>query len=352
MKVSAWLGGVLLLTVGLPATAGLMNRRALERVNSRLCGRVIDYTHHNGTDNRIWSEALHERRDMYVYVPPGYDPSRRYPLVFFLHGFTQDEDFFLQYQVEQFDRVIASGQMPPCIIAAPDGSIQGRPTFFRSASFYCNSNAGRYEDYLLQDVWNFLVTHYPIRPEREAHALTGVSMGGSAAFRLGIEHRDRFGVVVGFMPPLNLRWVDCRGHYRTKFDPCCWGWRTELRPYELIGRFFGVIPVRFRTLSDPLFGRGPQVIDELSRINPIEVMDRCDLREGELEMYVAYGGQDELNVDAQVESFLYRARQRGLTVAVDYDPKGKHDLATGLRLFPSLIEWLAPRLAPYSPGSP
>src|SRR5262249_47246123 len=173
-------------------------------------------------------------------------------------------------------------------------------TFFNSASFFCNSQAGRYEDFLLEDMWNFLVTQFPIRPEREAHALAGVSMGGSAAFHLGIKHRDRFKVVAAFAPPLNLRWVDCHERYRADFDPCCWGWRSQLRPNELIGRFVGILPVRFRTLSDPLFGRGPHVLEEVSRINPIEVLDRYDLREGELDMYVAYGGRDELNIAAQV----------------------------------------------------
>ena len=34
----------------------------------------------------------------------------------------------------------------------------------------------------MTDVWNFLTTSFPILPEREAHALVGPSMGGSAAF--------------------------------------------------------------------------------------------------------------------------------------------------------------------------
>jgi len=79
------------------------------------------------------------------------------------------------------------------------------------------------------------------------------------------------------------------------------------------------------------------------------MLDSYDLREGELGMYIGYGGRDQFNIDAQVESFLYRARQRGLTVGVGYDPDGKHDLATALRLMPAALEWLYPRLAPYAP---
>jgi hypothetical protein len=64
-------------------------------------------------------------------------------------------------------------------------------------------------------------------------------------------------------------------------------------------------------------------------------------------MYIAYGGKDEFNIDAQVESFLYRCKQRGLTVAVGYDPKGHHDIPTAVRLMPDLFDWLGAQLAPY-----
>jgi len=69
-------------------------------------------------------------------------------------------------------------------------------------------------------------------------------------------------------------------------------------------------------------------------------------------MYVAYGGRDEFNIDAQVESFLFRACQRGLTVGVGYDPKGRHNERTGLRLFPGAIEWAAPRIPGPRPCGP
>src|SRR5207244_263477 len=104
--------------------------------------------------------------------------------------------------IEKFDQAIACGRLPPLIIVSPDGSIQGRPSYINNASFFLNSRAGNFEDYILIDVWNFAVQHYPIRPEREAHMIVGVSMGGSAAYRIGIEHQDRFKIIVGFFPGL------------------------------------------------------------------------------------------------------------------------------------------------------
>jgi S-formylglutathione hydrolase FrmB len=347
--------GVLLLLVTSPmclATAPLPTHHVdICKLNRELHGQVVDYTKHGGADRRIWSNALGQCRDMYVYLPPGYDPARQYPLVIWLHGFMQDEESFVKHVVRDLDDVMACGELPPAIVVAPDGSIYGKATYFSAGSFFINSRAGNFEDYIIQDVWPFMTAHYPIRPEREAHAIVGVSMGGFAAYNLGFKYSSIFKVVAGIFPPLNLRWVDCHCRYMANFDPCCWGWRTQVHGREVVGRYYhGLVTIHMKRIIDPLFGRGPDAIEALIRENPIEMIDRYGIQEGTLEMFIAYAGKDEFNIDAQVESFLYVARQRGLTVDVAYDPKGRHNIATAKRLFPDTVAWLAPRLAPYSPG--
>jgi len=323
-------------------------RPSLKEVNDHIQGQIDDYTANEGDDRRIWSAALGERRDLYVYLPPSFDPQQSYPLLIWLHQLGRDEQSFVDYLLEHFDRAIADGRLPPLIIAVPDGSLTGQPRAFSGGSFYLNTRAGRFEDFVMQDVWDFMLRNYPIRPEREAHALGGISMGGFGSVNLGIKYRDRIGVVAALMPPLNLRWQDCHGRALGKFDPDCWGWRDELRGGEVIGRFYGVFTVRARRLIEPLYDREPDVVWKLSRENPIEMLDLYDLRPGELAMYVGYGGRDGFNVGAQVESFLYRARQRGLCVSVTYDPTGRHDVRDVLKLLPGMFTLLSVQLAGYS----
>src|SRR5262245_42372655 len=69
----------------------------LNRINRGLHGQIVDHTANSGRDYRIWSAALQDRRDLYVYLPPGFDPCKKYPLVVFLHGFNQDESAFIDY---------------------------------------------------------------------------------------------------------------------------------------------------------------------------------------------------------------------------------------------------------------
>jgi S-formylglutathione hydrolase FrmB len=350
---ASWIALVVVLAVGQSgARANLLQRPfQLERINRELAGKIVDHTHNHDGDHRIWSEALHQKRDLYVYLPPGFDPSKHYPLAIHLHGFREDEIDFLADVVKPLDRAIATGKLPPLIIAVPDGSVHGMSCFSVAGTFFLNSKLGNFEDYLIHDVYPFVLAHYPIRPEPEAHVLLGVSMGGMAAYAKVFKYQDCFKVACAVFPPLNLRWISCRGRYMDNFDPCCWAWRESFaNGNEVLGRFYGFITIRTRTVVYPLYGRhNPDTVALVSENNPIEMLDRLDIKPGDVALYVCYAGKDEFNIDAQVESFLYRAREKGIEVGVGYDPKGRHNTKTALTLLPGLIDWLRPRLEPYSP---
>jgi hypothetical protein len=103
-------------------------------------------------------------------------------------------------------------------------------------------------------------------------------------------------------------------------------------------------------LVKPVFGDGDEALLNIAANNPLELVLKTNLRNGELSMFVGYGGRDEFNIDAQVDSFLYYAKFRGLGVAVAFEPDGRHDLVTARKFLPAAVRWLAPQVAPYAPG--
>jgi hypothetical protein len=326
----------------------LLTPNKLDRLNAGLAGRVLDFTNNHGADNRLWSPALGARRDVYVYLPPGYDGVKCFPAALWLHGLGQDEQGFFEV-AERFDQAIRCGQIPPLIVAAPDGSVPGLPQLVRSGSFYLNSAAGRYEDFVVQDVWHgFVRCRFRVRPGRQAHVLAGVSMGGFGAFHLGFKHKAEFAHLVGVFPPLDLTYADCHGHYLGEFDPLCRGVRTEFPRSEVVGRFSnGLILVRSRRLTDPLVGKraDPAVVGAFIRaVNPADLLDVCDVRPGEFNMFVGYGTRDEFNCSAQVQSFAERCRARGVHPDLWAVPGGQHNKATARALFGPLADWLRARL--------
>ena len=107
---------ILLLLSTRPAAAAHLLPRPfeLDRVNRGLHGKVVDHTNNHGRNAAIWSQALCERRDLYVYLPPCFDPAKQYPVIFWLHGFAQDENSFVNEIVEPIDKAIWCGKLPAC----------------------------------------------------------------------------------------------------------------------------------------------------------------------------------------------------------------------------------------------
>ena len=141
-----------------PANAQVFDLVNLDHLNKKLQGRVVDYTQNHGADRRIVSPILGRPRDLYVYLPPGYDPSIAYPLILFLHGADVDEhDFLDPGDLKAIDYMMSHGEMPPAIIAAPDGTYEGTNRITSTHSLWVNGKGGRFEDHIVAEVVPFVM---------------------------------------------------------------------------------------------------------------------------------------------------------------------------------------------------
>jgi S-formylglutathione hydrolase FrmB len=296
----------------------------LDKLNQSLAGRVEDFTHNHGHDNRISSSILDQKRDLYVYVPPGYDSTVSYPLVLWLHGaFVDEHSFLTSGNVEGLDRMIASGRCPPMIVACPDGTYSGHNWRLSKHSMYVNGEGGAVEDHILQEVIPFLLSHYSINTCRDFHGIVGISAGGGGAMSLALRHRDFFGAAGSTSGLLNLRYDTISGDHFAPFSPETYRWKTTYEPWQ-VGAKFGLLHIHARFLVKPIFGHDPGVIERVKSVNPADLLESTDLRPGQLHMYVRYGDQDEINCDGQGASFVWLADQRGVAVDVECVAGAKH----------------------------
>ncbi len=320
----------LILTASIATTAQgqVFDLLSLKRINHKLCGRVVDYTQNHGNDRRIYSEILGRPRDLYVYLPPGYNPSYAYPLIVFLHGADVDEhDFLDPRDLLELDRAMTNGQIPKAIIAAPDGTYGGLNRVLATHSMWVNGRGGRFEDHVVQEVVPFVMRSYSILPGRESHALLGISAGGFGAMSMALKHRDLFGVVATIGGPLNMRYDTCQGSYGDDFNPATFRMRTEYNPHMVIARTFGILPRFVGQYLGNVYGRGPEVIERIKADNPADLLFSTNLQPDELAIYVNYAGRDDFNFDAHAESFAWLAAQRGVMVDLVKDPNARHNLA-------------------------
>jgi hypothetical protein len=331
-----------------PVEAQFRNHANLKRLNRRLAGQMVDYTHNHGQDRRIFSPILGKPRDLYVYLPPGYDPHRAYPLVIYLHMAYIDEHALSgSNRIVELDRMIVRGEFPPALVAIPDGVISGENRIRDPHSLFVNGCNGRFEDHVLQEVIPFLQRCYSIRPEREAHAVLGVSAGAFGAMAMAIKHRDFFGAVATLAGPLNMRYFNSHGDYLEDFNAETYRWRDRYDPDEVVGRFFfGLRSIPVKKYIEPVFGGFPDVVSAIMASNPADLLSSTDLRPGELAIYANYPERDNWNFDAQNQSFQWLASQRGIHVDLVCVPGARHSLAYFRTSHIPAFHWLAHHLLP------
>jgi S-formylglutathione hydrolase FrmB len=137
--------------------------------------------------NSLPSKILHRSVPYCILLPPSFDTdkTRRYPILYFLHGLGDNEQMFLRSGGWNLVQDLQEkNRINEFLIATPAGG----------ASFYINSRDGRerYEDFLLQEFLPYIEQHYRARAGRAHRAISGISMGGYGALHLAFRHPQLF----------------------------------------------------------------------------------------------------------------------------------------------------------------
>ena len=128
-----------------------------------------------------------------IYLPPGYatDPSRRFPVVYVLHGYTGTDLGYFGPGGRQLhviaERVYASGAAKEMILVMPNCMNA------YGGCMYSNSvTTGDWEGYVADDLVGYMDKNYRTLATRESRGLAGHSMGGYGALRLAMKRPDVF----------------------------------------------------------------------------------------------------------------------------------------------------------------
>jgi enterochelin esterase-like enzyme len=172
----------------------------------------------------FYSPILGRQMPIKVFVPPGYASSnRRYAVVYMLHGLDpaitknwEWQEFGIFWQAE--NRII-SGELPPFIIALPQGE----------QSYWIDHFEGpAWSKYVAQDVVAAVDKAYRTLANAPSRAIGGLSMGADGALQIALNNPGVFGVV-GMHSP-------------------------ALRPYEYAAPFYGDLD-RFEAYYPPTLVR-------------------------------------------------------------------------------------------------
>jgi endo-1,4-beta-xylanase len=135
------------------------------------------------------SSALKTEVGYNVCLPPEYNAqSKRFPVIYYLHGYEGNESSYLEYAIYWRD---ACKRFGPSILVFVNGG---------EASFFCDSPDGSVpaEKLIVKELVPHIDEKYRTIATREGRSLHGYSMGGFGALKLAFEFPDMFGSVVAY----------------------------------------------------------------------------------------------------------------------------------------------------------
>ena len=155
---------LIFITYNVQAQSGLI-RESL-KVKSTILGKEVEYN---------------------MYLPPDYEKTtRRYPVLYLLHGFGDDETGWTQFgEVKAIaDQQLQKNLMTEMIIVTPDAGT----------SWYINSFDGKvkYEDFFINEFIPHIDATYRTRAAKRFRGLAGLSMGGHGALIMAMKHPELF----------------------------------------------------------------------------------------------------------------------------------------------------------------
>lgn len=279
-------------------------------------------------------------RPVIVYTPPGYDAqaSRRYPVLYVLHGYTGDGAALIAARpwevnvVQWIDRLIAQKKMPPAILAIVDGFTR------LGGSQYLNSiHNGDYATYVVRDVVGHVDGAYRTIASEGGRAVLGKSSGGFGALYLTMTQPGVFGAFASHSGDTHFALAHPRAFPSVHRTLEKYGWdigkfvaHFEQRPkraqheyetMEMLGYAAAYSPRSATAFDlDLPFDRETGALDEAvfdrwKTYDPAEMAPGKKAELGRLRLrYLDCGRRDEYGLDIGARLTAQRIRDLGLSV--------------------------------------
>jgi S-formylglutathione hydrolase FrmB len=143
-------------------------------------------------DACFYSPSLDMIRMVDIYLPGDYylHPELEYPVIYYLHGGggNQNSGNFsagTYYPSHNADSTITS---PAAIFVCPDGSCEP----YMGCMWMNSELYGNYEDYVINDLREFIASNFRVMDDKNFHFIHGHSMGGFGSAYLATKHPDLF----------------------------------------------------------------------------------------------------------------------------------------------------------------
>jgi enterochelin esterase family protein len=278
-------------------------------------------------------------RELAVYTPPGYDPhgSRRYPVLYCLHGYAGDVLSLLstrpwQSNVFQWaDRLIGAGRMPPALIVIVNGF-----TRLGGSQFVDSIHNGAYATYIVRDVTAAIDAGFRTIAHAGGRAVFGKSSGGFGALHLTMHYPGVFAAFASHSGDAYFRYAHpalfvhaqralegfesfeafARAFEEKLKKPSGWFSTMECLAYAAAYSPLRSEAFAFELPFEPATGElRDDVFARWLAFDPVEAAPRCEAALRELRLrFIDCGRRDEYFLDIGARILSARLREMGLEV--------------------------------------
>jgi len=179
------------------------------------------------------SKTTNSDRPLNIILPPNYTESKKYPVLYLLHGIMGNEDSMLDTTMGSITiptNLAKEGKAKEMIIVlpneyAPEGGNEVPPAF--NQEFF--DGYDNFINDLVDSIMPYMEANYSILTGRENTAVCGFSMGGRNSLYIGYKRSDLFGYVGAFSPaPGVTPGTDFSGYHKGLFTEDTF--RAEIPP--------------------------------------------------------------------------------------------------------------------------
>jgi len=157
------------------------------------------------------SKTVGVKRHAVVYLPPNYSKTKKYPVLYLLHGIGGNEyEWLNQGRPERIlDNLYALKKVKDMIVVLPNGramtddSASGNIMAAEKVAAFAT-----FERDLLDDLIPYIEKQYATETNRAQRAIAGLSMGGGQSLNFGLGNLDKFAWIGGFSSAPNTKMPD------------------------------------------------------------------------------------------------------------------------------------------------
>ena len=155
-----------------------------------------------------YSTVCSMNRNFNIYLPAGYDGTKKYPVLYMLHGifgneysFTGDQNMHMR---ELLSNMSSYGLSEEFIVVFPDMFATSNPAIKPSFNEQAVSCYDNFINDLTTDLMPYIESNYSVKTGRENTAICGFSMGGRETLFISLSRSDLFNYACAIAPAPGL----------------------------------------------------------------------------------------------------------------------------------------------------